>query len=201
MKLPDPINNPGAPGFSSQELKSIQPFLQDSMPNTKVISVTSGEQYWNLTLGYSDMLVTEFNILNQQIDKTIQRGEKLLVWLPQYEDWGFKLNNYFLLQQNQSTITLDQSGMRSLPTIGNLVQFQNHKKVYRIVDYSVGQTTIDISIYPDLRVQVPVGTQVSFTNINFSMDFRDRSQPISSAVFNSDGYYGEGITLELRESI
>ncbi|WBF79377.1 distal tail protein [Aeromonas phage vB_AdhS_TS3] len=64
MQLPDPINNPGAPGFSSSDLQSVQPILQDSMPNTKVLTVTSGEQYWKLNLGYPDMLVSEFNILN-----------------------------------------------------------------------------------------------------------------------------------------
>jgi hypothetical protein len=64
MQLPDPIHNPGAPGFSSSELQSVQPFLQDTMPNTKVLSVTSGEQYWKITLGYSDLLKAEYNILN-----------------------------------------------------------------------------------------------------------------------------------------
>ncbi|AZV01999.1 hypothetical protein [Aeromonas phage Akh-2] len=64
MQLPDPINNPGAPGFSSSDLQSVQPVMQDSMPNTKVLSVTSGEHYWKLTLGYSDMLASEYNILS-----------------------------------------------------------------------------------------------------------------------------------------
>ncbi|MGL5154634.1 MAG: hypothetical protein ACRC9H_06865 [Aeromonas veronii] len=63
MLLPDPINNPGAPGFSSSELVSVQPVIQDWMPNTKSLSVSSGEHYWELTLGYSDLLPSEYNIL------------------------------------------------------------------------------------------------------------------------------------------
>lgn len=201
MLLPDPINNPGAPGFSSSELQSVQPFLQDSMPNTKVITVTSGEQYWKLSLGYSDLLVSEYNILNQQIDKTIQLGETLEVWLPQYEDYTFKLSNYQQISTTINSVTLSGTGRQSTPKVGHMIQFQNHKKVYRINGYTLSGSNIIISFYPSLRVPVPAATLVKFTGIRFNMEFMDRSAPISGAMYNSDGFYGEGITLELRESI
>lgn len=201
MQLPDPINNPGAPGFSSSDLQSVQPIMQDSMPNTKVLSVSSGEQYWKLTLNYSDMLQSEYNILNQQIDKTIQLGEKLKVWLPQYEDWSFKLNSYQVTQSTSTSVSFSTQGMQQLPKIGFMIQFQNHDKVYRITDYSIQGNTITINFFPSLRVAVPNTTLAKFTSILFSMDFVDRSQPISTVSYNSDGYYGEGVSLELRESI
>lgn len=201
MKLPDPINNPEAPGFSSSILQSVQPIIQDAMPNTKVLSVSSGEQYWKLTLGYSDLLKSEYNILSQQIDSTISKGEALEVWLPQYEDYNFKLNSYAITASTATSATFSKTGMTGLPKVGNLIQFQNHKKVYRITEFQVGGSTITISFYPSLRVSVPNGTVAKFTGIYFNMEFMDRSNPMTEVQYNSDGYYGEGITLELRESI
>ena len=201
MRLPDPINNPEAPGFSSSILSSVQPIIQDAMPNTKVLSTSSGQQYWQLTLTYADLLKTEYNILTQQIDSTISKGEALEVWLPQYEDYTFKLSSYAITASTVSSVTLSKTGMTGLPKVGNLIQFQNHKKVYRITEFQVGGSTITISFYPSLRVSVPNGTVAKFTGIYFNMEFMDRSNPMTEVQYNSDGYYGEGITLELRESI
>lgn len=201
MKLPDPISNPEAPGFSSSILSSVQPIIQDAMPNTKVLSTSSGQQYWQLTLAYADLLKTEYNILTQQIDSTISKGEALEVWLPQYEDYTFKLSSYAITASTVSSVTLSKTGMVSLPKIGNLIQFQNHKKVYRITGVQVNSTTLTISFYPSLRVTVPNSTIAKFTGIYFNMDFIDRSNPITEVQYNSDGYYGEGLTIELRESI
>lgn len=201
MRLPDPINNPGAPGFSSSELVSIQPILQDWMPNNKSLSVSSGEHYWEITLGYSDMLVSEYNILAQAIDKTLQLQEKLEVWLPQYEDYTFKLGNYTVQQSSQNSVTLSQDGMVSVPKVGMLLQFSNHKKVYRITDFKLVGGSVTIEFYPSLRTSVSQSNTVKFTGIRFSMDFKDRSNPLPQPTFNSDGFYGEGTTLELREAI
>lgn len=201
MLLPDPINNPGAPGFSSSELVSVQPVFQDWMPNTKSISVSSGEHYWELTLGYSDLLPSEYNILAQAIDKTLQLNEKLEVWLPQYEDYTFKLNSYKVQQSTQTSVTLPQAGMVSTPKKGMMLQFSNHKKVYRITDFRISGSNVIIDFFPALRTAVTTANTVKFTGIRFSMDFKDRSAPLSTPTFNSDGFYSEGATLELREAI
>lgn len=201
MLLPDPINNPGAPGFSSSELVSVQPVFQDWMPNTKSISVSSGEHYWELTLGYSDLLPSEYNILAQAIDKTLQLNEKLEVWLPQYEDYTFKLNSYTVQQSTQTSVTLPQAGMVSTPKKGMMLQFSNHKKVYRITDFRISGSNVIIDFFPALRTAVTTANTVKFTGIRFSMDFKDRSAPLSTPTFNSDGFYSEGATLELREAI
>lgn len=201
MNLPDPINNPGAPGFSSCELISVSPVFQDWMPNTKSLSVSSGEHYWEVSLGYSDMLPSEYNILQQSIDKALQLGEKLEVWLPQYEDYTFKLNNYAVQQSTNTSITLSQTGMVSTPKRGMLLQFSNHKKVYRITDFRLSGSNVTIDFYPHLRTAVTAANTAKFTSIRFSMDFKDRSTPLPQGLFNSDGFYGEGITLELREAI
>lgn len=201
MLLPDPINNPGAPGFSSSELASVQPVLQDWMPNNKSLSVSSGEHYWEITLAYSDMLPSEYNILAQAIDKTIQQDEKLEVWLPQYEDYTFKLSNYAVQQSTNTSVTLSQTGMVSTPKRGMLLQFSNHKKVYRITDFRLSGGNVIIDFYPSLRTAVTTANTVKFTSIRFSMDFKDRSNPLPQPTFNSDGFYSEGATLELREAI
>lgn len=201
MLLPDPINNPGQPGFSSSQLVSIQPVMQDWMPNTKSLSVSSGEHYWEITLGYSDLLPSEYNILVQALDKTLQLNEKLDIWLPQYEDYTFKLSNYVVQSNNSTTITLSQVGMVSTPKKGMLLQFSNHKKVYRITDFRIQQGALTIEFFPPLRTAVTVSNTVKFTGIRFSMDFKDRSTPLSTPTFNSDGFYSEGATLELREAI
>lgn len=201
MLLPDPINNPGAPGFSSCELNSISPVFQEWMPNTKSLSVSSGEHYWELTLGYSDLLPSEYNILAQAIDKTLQLNEKLEIWLPQYEDYTFKLNSYTIQQSTQNSVTLPQAGMVSTPKRGMLLQFSNHKKVYRITDFRISGSNVIIDFFPALRTAVTPANTVKFTGIRFSMDFKDRSTPLSSPTFNSDGFYSEGATLELREAI
>lgn len=201
MKLPDPINNPEAPGFSSSILQSVQPFIQDSMPNSKVLSVSTGEQYWQLTLGYSDLLKSEYNVLMQQIDYTISKGEALEVWLPQYEDYNFKLSSYAVTASTIDSVTFSRTGISGLPKVGNMIQFQNHKKVYRITGVQLGGSTITISFYPSLRTTVPNNTIAKFTGIYFNMEFLDRSNPVTEVQFNSDGYYGEGLTIELRESV
>lgn len=200
MLLPDPINNPGAPGFSSCELVSVSPVFQDWMPNTKSLSVSSGEHYWEVSLGYSDMLPSEYNILQQSIDKALQLGEKLEIWLPQYEDYTFKLSNYAVQQSTNTSITLSQAGMVSTAKRGMLLQFSNHKKVYRITDFRLSGGNVIIDFYPSLRTAVTTANTVKFTSIRFSMDFKDRSTPLPQTLFNSDGFYSEGITLELREA-
>lgn len=201
MLLPDPINNPGAPGFSSSELESVQPVIQDWMPNNRSLSVSSGEHYWQLTLGYSDLLPSEYHILAQAIDKTIQQDEKLEVWLPQHEDFTFKLSSYLIKQTTPSSVSLSQLGMVSSPKRGMLLQFSNHKKVYRITDFRLNGGNVIIDFYPSLRTPVTTSHTVKFTGIRFSMDFKDRSNPLPQPTFNSDGFYGEGATLELREAI
>lgn len=201
MLLPDPINNPGQPGFSSSELISVQPVIQDWMPNTKSLSVSSGEHYWLLNLTYSDMLVSEYNILAQAIDKTIQADEKLEVWLPQYEDYTFKLNSYTVQASSNTSVTLPQAGMVSTPKKGMLIQFSNHKKVYRITDYRISGSNLIVEFFPSLRTPITTSNTTKFTGIRFNMEFTDRSTPLPQPTYNQDGYYGEGVILALREAI
>ena len=204
MILPDPINNPGFPGFSSSTLESVQPFIQDIMPNTKVLTVTSGEQYWKLNLGYSDLLISEYNLLNAQIDKTLRLGEKLEVWLPQYEDYTFKLGSYqttTIAAIGSGQVTFSTVGMQSVPKVGFMIQFANNKKVYRITDVNIQGAILTLNIYPTLRVAVPTSTIAKFTRIYFSMEFTDRSSPITGQTFTQDGFYGEGISIDLREAV
>lgn len=205
MILPDPIHNPGAPGFNQCTLTSVQPFMQDTMPNSRVLTTTSGEHYWEINLSYGDLTREEYQILNAQIDRTIQKGESLKVWLPQYELHGFKLNSFNLTQQSNaqsSTITLARQGMRVLPQKGYLIQLSNHEKVYRITDYAFDGLNLKIDIYPKLVKTSPVGTTAKFSGIYFNTEFQDRSQPISSNVpFNSDGFYSEGVEIQLREAL
>ena len=201
MRLPDPINDVGAPGFASAELTSVQPIMQDEMPNTTVLSVSSGEQYWALALQYSDLLPQEYGVLNAAIDRTIANKENLEIWLPQYEDFTFKLSDNTVKSSNNYSATFLATGMRSVPKPGYMLQFQNHKKVYRISKFTQSGANVTIEFYPDLRKPVPAGTAVKFTNILFNMQFADRSNPISGGVLNSDGYFGEGINLNLREAI
>lgn len=201
MLLPDPINNPGAPGFSSSELISVQPVLQDWMPNNKSLSVSSGAHYWEIVLHYSDMLTSEYNILAQQIDKTLQLNQKLEVWLPQYEDYTIKLSDYSIKSHSTNQVTLKQQGLISFPKPGMLIQFSNHTKVYRITGFSIQGDSLTIEFFPSLRVSLPQGTQIKFTGIRFTTDFKDRSNPLPAPTYNQDGFYSEGATLELREAI
>ncbi|MGX9299885.1 hypothetical protein IAQ00_13645 [Pantoea ananatis] len=52
--------------------------------------------------------------------------------------------------------------------VGTLIQFQNHKKIYRVIANN-GTT---LSIFPNLRSNVAIGENVKFTNIegSFTLD-------------------------------
>lgn len=91
--------------------------------------------------------------------------------------------------------------MVSTPKKGMMLQFSNHKKVYRITDFRISGSSVIIDFFPALRTAVTTANTVKFTGIRFSMDFKDRSAPLSTPTFNSDGFYSEGATLELREAI
>ncbi len=200
MKLPDPINNKGAPGFSLSTLTSVSPVIQDQMPNSKVLTVSQGEQYWQVTLEYSDLLVSEYNMLNAQIDKAILLGEPLEVWLPQYEDYTFKQGSTLVDKLSEYSFRLPRQGSRSLPKLGNIIQFSNHSKVYRITGVQVDQDYITIEFFPTLRKPLLPQTTVKFTGVYFTLEFVDRSNPIQTTPFTQDGFYSQGVTLELRET-
>lgn len=200
MRLPDPITVPGQPGFVSVTLTNIQPFLQDQMPNTTVLTHTAGEQYWEATISYGDLTRPEYSILEAQINKTIRDGEKLQVWLPHKESYGNGIAPATVTKINEYTVTYPYVSGR-LPDQGTIIQFSNHKKVYMLTSVVRNGSLVTLEFFPTFRLPLQVGTTVKFNQILFNMEFLDRSTPLTSQTFNSDGYFASGATLELRETL
>lgn len=200
MRLPDPYTNSLAPGFNAAKLGDIDPHLVDEMPNGTVLKLKSAAQYWTLDLEYPDLTEEEYQILITALAQAKNIGDTIDVLLPQYEKYRVQGDTNSLViapGQSGNWVTIENTSiLTGSPYIGDLLQFTNHSKVYKILAITKLATTWNIQLYPNLAKETEAGTKPIFNSILFNTTLVTDNLPTEDP--SIDGFY-RGVTLALRE--
>lgn len=200
MRLPNPYTDPNFPGFSSCAIHDNSVVIQDELSNNKVIQVTNGAQYYSLSLTYTDLLQSEYNMLVNFLAKAKRENGTIDVLLPQIENLTFKLNTYTAKAgcKGNQLIIPNVTSMTGRLNLNQYIQIGLHYKMYQVTGYSLQGTNLVLDVYPDLFITTNGTEEVNFKTPIMTTRFVDPSK-IAGTPLTSDGYYSS-FSLELRES-
>ena len=86
MRLPDPFIDSTWPGITSCLLRDNSSYIQEELSNNTVIQVTSGNQFYSLSLEYSDLLTDEYDKVMNFFAKIKRSNDRMEVLLPQLQN-------------------------------------------------------------------------------------------------------------------
>ena len=203
VRLPDPFIVEGAPGFTTGDLMSNHPIIQDPLTDGRVLQVDNGNQYWSIDITYPDLFPEEYSLVISAIERAKATKDFIDILLPQYMHYrvvGDVGAAVIPAGQKSNTLRVTNVGqLGGIPLAGDLVQLLGSasRKVYRItyVDTDVaGQWTL--GIYPDLQAQTTGVEKPEFNNILFQTKMTDWNHKSS---INVDGMY-TGVGFTFREA-
>ena len=201
MRLPDPFVDPTWPGVTSCLITDNSTYQQDELNNNSVIQVSSGAQYFSLTLEYTDLLISEYDRLCNFVAKVKRENAYIDVLVPQFQNLSFNLNTYLAsngLKGNVITIP-NVTSMSGNLNINQFIQLSTHPKLYQITDYNYNSSSkvLTLNVYPDLF------TTTNNSTVNFKTPMlRGRIKNINNvgiSPLTTEGYYSN-FSLEIRES-
>ncbi|EFC6276568.1 TPA: hypothetical protein IFB44_003210 [Escherichia coli] len=170
------INFTNAIKVSNVNLKNVQPIYEHQAWSGKKLQRATGIQYYEveftLTYNVKDRREVDSFLASYSLGKPFQM------------DLGH-LSTYTGAQNTTvSSVSAVPAGNIVLNTnsqllgVGDLVQFTNHTKLYRIID----RTNTSITVFPALRAAVQAGEIIKYNNLTLS------------AVLNADNDYTVPIT-------
>lgn len=200
MRLPDPFIDPSWPGVTSCQLTDNSTYQQDELNNNTVIQVSTGAQYYSVSLEYTDLLIDEYDKVMNFVAKVKRENAYLDILLPQFQNLGFKLSTYLAdngLKGNQiviSNVTYISGALK----LNQFIQLSGHPKLYQVTGYNFNSATkkVTLDIYPDLFITTN-NTTVNFTTPMLRARFKNMNN-IEGSPMTTEGYYNS-ITFELRE--
>jgi hypothetical protein len=202
IRLPDPLSQPGAPGFTSVRMNDNNPVFRDRLPGGKVITLSSSAQYWGVTLSYEDLLAEEYNIILSTMLDSRQSGALIDVLLPHKQSYKVKGDTSVLTvasDQKGSVLQIGNYNLTGLPALGDIFRLSNHcSKVYTIHGVSIIDSTLKLSVYPNLMKITTGAEKVLFTNVLFQLALENPSELTNN--FAVEGIYNS-FQVELAESI
>lgn len=201
IRLPDPLTNPKAPGFVRAPIKNNDPQYRERLPGGKVYTVKGSAQYWGVTLSYEDLTKEQYNILISEYLLGINRGERFQVFIPHLQSYTAPSDTTGMIipaGQKGDTLNITNYTSNQLPTIGDVFKLSNSTKVYKILRAEKVNTTLKLTIFPNL-VRETVGTEkVQFNGVLFTL-VPERPEEFSDT-FTVDNYYSS-FDLEFSEEI
>jgi len=202
LRLPDPLTNPNAPGFTDVRMIDNYPIYRDRLAGGSVVTLASGAQYWSISLTYSELFPEEQYILSTSLLNCKHKGQPLMVLLPQYENFhtiGDPSSITIAAGQQGNNLTMQNYNLTGAPKAGDLFQLTNHSsKVYKITNVVLVGTILTLEVYPNLRVPTTGNEKPVFNGILFQTVLA-KPEAVEST-FTSDRHYS-GFTLELEEHV
>lgn len=201
IRLPDPLSQPGAPGFTNVRIVDNYPNYSERLPGGKVVSLQSAAQYWGITLYYDDLFFDEYNQLMMAIQEAKQTGKRLLVLLPSQTNFnvqGDTSGTY--IAPGQKGANLVMTGFTATPPkVGDIFKLTNHNsKVYQIRTVSKVSGTLTLGIYPNLMAETTGLEKPIFNTVLYEMVLENAGQIDTTLL--PEGVHAS-FQLELAESI
>lgn len=201
IRLPDPLTNPNAPGFTSVRVIDNDPLFRDRLSGGKVLTLKSMPQYWGVVLSYEDLMPEEYDILYSSILRAKQTGAKFEVLLPHQTNFHVQGDtSNAVISAGQKGANLVIGGFTAtVPKLGDIFRLTNHpSKVYKITSVNLVGATLTLGVYPNL-FKTTIGTEKPiFNTVLYELVLENPSQFDSN--FTAEGIYN-GFQLELAESI
>lgn len=202
IRLPDPLTNAGAPGFTSARLIDNNPVYRDRLPGGKVVVLSSAAQYWGVILSYEELLSYEYNIINSAILRSKLYGEPIEVLLPHKENYnvsGNPTSTIISAGQKGSVLSIRNYTLTGTPKEGDLLKLTNHcSKVYTIISSALVGSTLTLELYPNLFKTTTGNEKPIFNNILFQLVLENPDTWDST--FTPDSTYSS-FQVELAETI
>lgn len=202
LRLPDPLTDPNAPGFTSVAVKNINPKYVDELLGGKTISVESAAQQWSFTLSYTDLFKDEFVLIENIILESMQSGIKLDVLIPHLESYAVTESLAGVTVgagQQGTTLILENYTPTTAPNPGDMIKLGNHSsKVYKILKVSRASSVLTLKIFPALRKVTTGSETVQLNNILYEVSIKDPTN--WDYDFSEDGVFSS-FNLELTENI
>lgn len=202
IRLPDPLTDPNAPGFTSVGIKNSNPKYLDELMGGKTISVESAAQQWGLSLSYTDLFKNEFSIIENTVLEAMQSGSKLEVLVPHLESYrvsGSLAGITISPNQKGTSLVITDFTPTGTPEAGDMLKLGNHSsKVYKILKVSRSANTLTLKLFPALRKATTGSETLILNNILFEVSINDPTTWTSN--YSADGVYSS-FNLELTENI
>lgn len=202
IRLPDPLSQPGAPGFTSAKLLDNNPIYRERLPGGKIITLESAAQYWGVTLSYEELLPDEYDTILAAILESKSTGKFFSVLLPHKENYNVKgdpSNTIIMAGQEGNRLDISAFNLTGIPKKGDLIKLTNHcSKVYQIISASKTGSTLSLLLYPNLMKKTLGNEKPIFNNVLFQLALESPDKWDST--FSSEGTYNS-FQLELAEAI
>lgn len=187
MRLPDPLTVPAGPGFKTASLTSKTYGMSHQLNGAALVTVRTVGQSWEIALQYNTMTHEQFAPIDGFLESLGGNMTAFTVVLPQYRQLG--ISDKTISGVSNKDITLDNvTGM----SVGNIIQFDNSAKVYKIVAINSNTITLNTEPYSVLNI----GNTAKLSDI----EFRCKLEAAPTIVTNDNNLI-EGFALTLKETI
>lgn len=207
-RLPDPTTNPVGPGWATQTLRSVSSEMSTAMNSAFDVVVYQGGDYWEITLNYNALPITEFNQIFPFLTSLKGKFTKFYVQLPNIVNpasgaWtgtGAALGQGNIIQDSASSIVIaSASSLGGSLAVGDYVKLSNSDKIYLVTshDYDGVLDQLSLGFHCEIEKDTDALTYLEPNDIKFRVNLQSE---MPSYQLNGDGIV-QPITLTLKEQV
>jgi hypothetical protein len=204
-RMPDPVVNPNAPGFSTANIQDIVPAMSHELNGGQVVSVKFEGNYWSIQIGFPETTIEQASTIVPFLYSMRSSFSDFYVQLPQYAHprsgaWSTNpivAGNITIGGSSNQIIVTNWPNTHTIE-VGDMIKLSNSHKIYMVTGYSRSGTTVTLDLNCSVVNRSTLNSATLDPNdIKFKVRFKSDFSPPQ---LTADGIY-TAFTIDLRENI